>query len=173
MTFDVSPKIFTWLAPVLLFTYIWILGSSIRRAREKEESVCFAKALIPKALLTPNEKEFYERLQRAADSLELEVVPQVSMGALLEVNLPSAHPLYWTLRKRFSQKIIDFVLYSKPSLEILAVIELDDKTHNKEKDKIRDEMMAQAGFKTIRWESKAKPSIKQITEVFSSLKQSK
>lgn len=173
MEYLLTPKLFYWLAPSMVAAYIYLFRAWAIRAdaREMEQMMAAAEtALVPKALLTPNEKEFFGRLKKAAEALNLEVVPQVSMGALLDVSLPQEHPLYWPLRKRFSQKIIDFVLYTKPGMDVLAVVELDDITHDKEKDKQRDAMMAKAGFKTIRWESRAKPSVAEITKVFNDLK---
>lgn len=172
----VSPHVFFWVSPALVVTYIlafrsWCIRTDRREwsARQSAQEEAALASFVPKALLTPNEKEFFVRLKSAAASLDLEVVPQVAMGALLDINLPSDHPAYWPLRRRFSQKIIDFVVYEKPSLKVLAVVELDDITHDPEKDRLRDAMMAQAGFRTVRWESRAKPSVMQIADTFSRL----
>jgi very-short-patch-repair endonuclease len=45
----------------------------------------------------------------------------------------------------FSQKIVDFVAQRRSDGSIVAIIELDDRTHGSEKDAPRDEMLKSAG----------------------------
>lgn len=109
-------------------------------------------------LITPNELEFLRRLRRALP--EFEVLPQVSMGALLDADLPAGHPRIWTIRRMFSMKMVDFVICEPTSLQVVAVVELDDQSHDEkyEKDAHRDLLLASAGIATLRWESRAKPT---------------
>ena len=67
---------------------------------------------------------------------------------------------------RISQKTVDFVVCEKGSLEIVAVIELDDKTHagKEDKDAFRDSIVEAAGLPTFRWKSKAKPTPAEIAK---------
>lgn len=48
------------------------------------------------------------------------------------------------------QKVADFVICDK-SFSVVAVVELDDSTHNSAKDAKRDEIIREAGSKTVRW----------------------
>jgi hypothetical protein len=115
----------------------------------------------PKALLTSNELEFLGCLESAVP--ELRFCPQVSMGALLD---PAASrkdgKAYFRARGMFSQKIVDFVAQRRTDGSIVAVIELDDRTHDNDKDAKRDAMLASAGYKIVRWNSKAKPDAATI-----------
>jgi hypothetical protein len=114
-----------------------------------------------KALLTPNELEFLARLEAAAP--ELRFFPQVAMGALLEPAVPrSDGKAYYSLRGMFSQKIVDFVAQRRVDGSLVAVIELDDRTHSVDKDTRRDEMLVSAGYKIVRWNSKNKPDAATI-----------
>jgi hypothetical protein len=114
-----------------------------------------------KALLTANEVEFLARLEAAAP--ELRFCPQVSMGALLDPAVPRSHgKAYYRLRGMFSQKIVDFVVQRRSDGGIVAIIELDDRTHDPAKDARRDSMLASAGYKVVRWHSKAKPDAAAI-----------
>lgn len=109
-----------------------------------------------KPLLTANEMEFLSRLEAAAP--ELRFSPQVAMGALIEPAVPrSNRKSYYRLRGMFSQKIVDFVAQRRTDGQIVAIIELDDRTHDAGKDAKRDQMLKSAGYRTIRWNSKAKP----------------
>lgn len=125
--------------------------------------------LRAKRLLTGNETEFLGRLRRALPGHE--VLPQVAMGALLEVNLPETHPEYWRLRQAFAQKIVDYVVCRPKSLEVVAVVELDDRTHDskRDKDSARDAMLAGVGIRTFRWDSRAKPTEREIALALSAI----
>jgi Protein of unknown function (DUF2726) len=57
-------------------------------------------------------------------------------------------------RNRFAQKIVDFVVVTRETAEVVAIIELDDRTHSAAKDARRDAMTASAGYRTIRINSK-------------------
>lgn len=122
-----------------------------------------------KRVLTANETEFLSRLRRALP--DHEVLPQVAMGALLDVNLPESHPDYWHLRREFAQKVVDYVVCRPKSLEVLAVVELDDRTHDikRDKDAARDALLLSAGIRTLRWDSRAKPTTAEIASCFAPL----
>lgn len=114
-----------------------------------------------KTLLTANELEFFARLEAAVP--ELRFLAQVAMGALLEPTVPrSQTKAYYRQRGMFSQKIVDFVAQNRHDGSVVAIIELDDRTHDAGKDAKRDAMLASAGYRTIRWESKFKPNAAAI-----------
>lgn len=120
---------------------------------------------IPKKLMTDNEFEFFNRLVRALP--DYFIFSQVSMGAILEANGESPEEDR-KLRYDFGYKIIDYVVYDKQK-KIIALVELDDRTHDKERDYKRDIMLRSAGYKVLRFESKRKPKIEEIKKIFSSL----
>ncbi len=116
-----------------------------------------------KPLMTENEKEFFNRLVLALPNHY--VFPQVAFGALLQPNVKGNNKKYYSVRGTFAQKIADYVVCDQ-SMSIIAIIELDDKTHSNDKDAKRDAMLEQAGYKIIRWNSKKKPTVQEITEIF-------
>lgn len=118
----------------------------------------------PKPLLTPNEKEFYTRLKHAVP--ELEVVCQVSMGAIMNGKHVSGNS--FTARARFDRKIIDYVILDG-KYDVILLIELDDRTHNKKKDALRDSITAEAGYKTLRFESRDKPSVVELRKAIAAV----
>jgi very-short-patch-repair endonuclease len=114
-----------------------------------------------KAFLTANELEFLGRLETAAPELRFHA--QVSMGALLDPAVSRKDgKAFFRLRGMFAQKIVDFVAQSRKDGSIVAIIELDDRTHNGEKDVKRDAMLTCAGYRIVRWHSKTKPAISAI-----------
>lgn len=159
--------------------WIWLLGAlallavfgalvhSVRRSLP-------APKLESRPLLTPNETEFYGRLKRALP--DFEIFAQVSMGALLKTNVSQFHPDFWALRKQFAQKIVDFVVVRRDAqrekTSVVVVIELDDRTHDPEKDAKRDAMLLSAGIRTLRYDSRAKPNEAQIAADVAALSRS-
>lgn len=123
-------------------------------------------AFARRDFLTGNELEFLGRLERSLP--ELRIHAQVSMGALLKPGAGqrtiSERRRHYAARGRFSQKIADFVLQDRRTGEVVAVVELDDRTHDAGKDARRDAMLKQAGYRTIRWHSRTKPTREQIRE---------
>jgi Protein of unknown function (DUF2726) len=117
-----------------------------------------------KSLLTANETEFLHRLQRALPSFQ--VFTQVSFGALLTDDGKLSHKARWSVRARFDRKIADFVICERGSLKVLALIELDDRTHNATADRQRDAITKAAGYQTFRFQSKQKPSETEIAALF-------
>lgn len=118
----------------------------------------------PKALLTPNETEFFHRLQRALPAYR--VFPQVSFAALLTDDGQLSRRARWTLRALFDRKIADFVVCEAGSLKIVALIELDDRTHDASADRRRDAITKAAGYRTFRFQSKGKPTEPEIAALF-------
>lgn len=110
--------------------------------------------VVRRALLTDNEIDFLERLEAAFP--EYRVFCQVSMGALMAPDVPGGSPDFLAIRGRFAQKVVDFVLLDG-ALEVVALVELDDRTHRVERDAERDAMTASAGYVTLRYQSRAKP----------------
>ncbi len=105
-------------------------------------------------VMTENEVEFFGRLRNAVP--ELHVFPQVAMSALIAPAGLSGKTRLAAFRA-VSQKRVDYALFTR-HMELVCVVELDDRTHNKDKDMVRDGHLASAGIKTLRWESRAKPA---------------
>jgi very-short-patch-repair endonuclease len=95
-----------------------------------------------KSILTKNEQPMFFRLR---DSLpEHIVLAQVSFSALLSATSQAD-------RNSFNRKMADFVVCNK-AFEVLAVIELDDSSHNgkEDEDGKRDELLKKAGYNVMR-----------------------
>jgi hypothetical protein len=116
----------------------------------------------PRPVLTPNEKEFYGRLYRALP--DYIIWAQVSMSALIEPAVSRADPQFMMRRNRVAQKYVDFVVVNRSTLDPVAIIELDDITHDPAKDAKRDEMLEGAGYVVLRWHSRRKPSTRVIAK---------
>jgi len=137
---------------------------SLRRKRGAGYSLA---DLRQKPILTPNEQEFFGRLRRALP--DYLIFPQVSLDALLSVSPNCSRAAKVALRNTYSQKHPDFVVCKPETLEVVAIVELDDRTHKIENDRKRDAMLQAAGYRVERFQSKAKPSEAQITALLATL----
>lgn len=157
-----------WLAVGVLFVLVCYGLPRGRRASARTHLP--QNRVRAKSLMTGNEREFCGRLRRALGP-RYDVVPQVAMGALIDVALPRTHPQFWPTVERFSRKIVDFVVCERGSMRVVAVVELDDRTHDAERDRQRDALMLEAGIRTLRWDSRSKPSELEIAQAFARLVQ--
>jgi very-short-patch-repair endonuclease len=117
-----------------------------------------------KPLLTTNEAVFFHRLQRALPRFH--VFPQVSFSAFLTDDGQLSGKAQWAVRAKFDRKIADFVVCDREALRVVALIELDDRMHTAQADRQRDALTNAAGYKTIRYKSKQKPTEAEIAALF-------
>jgi hypothetical protein len=113
-----------------------------------------------RTLMTENELEFFYRLSKALP--QHLIFPQVSLQALFEA-ASSDKRTAEADRLRIAQQRADYVVCN-PAGAVVAVIELDDRTHERKRDAIRDARLKQAGIRTVRYESKARPSLAAIQQ---------
>jgi len=120
--------------------------------------------LRARPVMTANEAEFFYRLSRALPACH--VFPQVSFSALVSVDERLSARQRFDVRRRFGWKCADFVICQRGTLTVLAVIELDDRTHRASADRKRDATLAAAGYRTLRFLSTRKPSEAEIAALF-------
>ncbi len=119
-------------------------------------------AFRSRPLMTDNELEFFARLEAALP--DFKVFSQVAMSGVLDVTLPPNHPAYWRARSAFDRKRIDYVVCTRSGKRLIAVVELDDRSHDSKhrQDAERDAMLAGAGIRTVRFPSHPRPGPKEI-----------
>jgi len=117
---------------------------------------------LKKSLLTSAEINFYKRLLEAVGG-KLAVFAQVRIADVLEVKKGAN----WNkLFPKIKAKHFDFVLCHPQTLQILAVIELDDSTHAQRKRQERDRFVNQicgvARLNLIRVTTSSKYDLKEL-----------
>lgn len=130
------------------------LAITMKRMQGKER----AGAYRARKLMTENELEFFGRLVSALP--DHYVFPQVAMSALLEAASNDRKKSH-SDRLRIAQQRADYIVCTR-SCDLVAVIELDDRTHSTTKDQLRDSRLAQAGIRTVRFQSRSKPTANAI-----------
>jgi hypothetical protein len=109
-------------------------------------------------LMTDNEAEFFGRLVVALP--DHYIFPQVAMSALLETTSSDKKTAHGD-RLRIAQQRVDYVVCTR-SCEVVAVVELDDRTHSSAKDQLRDVRLEQGGIRTVRFQARQKPKVEAI-----------
>lgn len=114
--------------------------------------------------LSQPEQVLYFRLVQALP--EHIILAQVQLSRLLGVKKGNNYQAWFNRINRMSA---DFVVCNKDS-SIVAVIELDDATHQKEDrqaaDAKKDKALASANVRVIRWQSRAIPDVENIQSTF-------
>jgi len=122
----------------------------------------------PQNIMTGNELEFFKRLTRA--NPHGYVFPQVAMSALIAPTVRNPQARLAAFR-RISQKRVDYAIYTD-KIELICIVELDDKMHEARRDAERDAILASAGIATLRWQSTFKPGEAEIRQAFERLRPS-
>ncbi len=144
--------------PVLVIFGLAILLIGLLRTRTNHQ----VASVKGRHLMSPNEAEFFGRLKRALPNFE--VLAQVSWGALVEPNVARSSRYYWPIKRAYTMRIADYVICARNTMAVVAVVELDDFTHDNKQsaDSERDALLASLGFITLRWDSRKKPSQAEI-----------
>lgn len=116
--------------------------------------------LEKKPLMTRRERAVIQIIERSYPWVR--VHSQVPMGALIRPKRGLSRSAHQSWRGRYSQKIIDYVLEERETGHVLALVELDDRTHNASKDAARDRLTAAAGYLTIRLPAGEQPTTANI-----------
>ena len=107
--------------------------------------------IVARPILTDYEIVFYRKLLDAVPaSSGMAVHPQVAMSAFLQPKAGLDAATRSATFNRFSQKRPDFVLVDR-TMRVRLIVELDDSTHNADKDRARDRLAGSAGIRTLRF----------------------
>lgn len=117
---------------------------------EKEEIMPYRK----KALLTNREEEFYKQIKPICDNSNIKILSKVRLADIVEPNKDLQYREKQTYLNKIIKKHIDFILCNPENLEIIALIELDDTTHNQKKriesDEFKNKLCETVGYSLIR-----------------------
>ena len=116
-----------------------------------------------KPLSQPEQILYFRLVQALPDHI---ILAQVQLSRLLGVKKGNN---YQAWSNRINRMSADFVVCNKDS-SIVAVIELDDATHEREDrqaaDAKKDKALGAAGVQIVRWQAKAIPDLASIQRAF-------
>lgn len=116
-----------------------------------------ADELMPynkKYLLTKNEWAFYKKIKPICDENKLHIISKVRLADLVEVSKEVNGKDKQKYFNKIKNKHIDFVLCNPENLAVIALIELDDSSHQRE-DRVKRDIFVNSlcdkvGYKIIR-----------------------
>jgi len=125
------------------------------------------------ALFSNAEHSFFLVLKQAL-SENYEVFAKVRIADVLQPEKCASKKNWYTALNRITSKHFDYVLCDKNTFSVVAVIELDDKSHNQSKVKRRDAFVERvcesANLKLLRFQCKSQYQIKTVRDaIFSAL----
>lgn len=110
---------------------------------------------VARTLLTENEQDFYNKIKEYIYSQGLHIITKIRLADLIEpkVNQYQNRSEWQTNFNKINAKHIDFAIVND-KMQILFLIELDDKTHNykdrQERDEFVNTALVNAGYTLLR-----------------------
>ena len=148
----------------VVIVVIVILRELLRPTRKRANPEDYRKR-IP--FLSPAERLFYSVLSDATDG-QLVIMTKVRLADIVDVRKGLSGGQWQSAFNGIRSKHIDFVLCDPQQLDVKAVVELDDQTHEKPKRQARDlfvdQVMNSTGIPILHFSVKGGYSVKEIRE---------
>ncbi len=146
-------------AVVSVVVVLAILKAKLQNGTSDEAWPFYAK----KPLSQPEQVLYFRLIQALPEHI---VLAQVQLSRLLSVKKGNNYQAWFNRINRMSA---DFVVCNK-DLSVVAVIELDDATHQREDrqaaDAKKDKALTAASIRIVRWQSKIIPDVASIQNTF-------
>lgn len=114
-----------------------------------------------KPLMSATERQIIALLEEALP----QVHAKVAMGAIVKTRAGLSQRQRMSVRGRFSQKIVDFVLEDRASGRILALVEHGNRSSESSERAKRDAITGAAGYTTIRLPDTRRPTAADVRDV--------
>lgn len=129
--------------------------NKLKENEEQEDSKTDEKMpYTKKLLLTKNEWSFYKKIKPICDENNLHIISKVRLADLVEVKKELDYKEKQKYFNKIKNKHIDFVLCNPSNLAVIALVELDDKSHDNkdraERDEFINKLCESVGYTIIR-----------------------
>jgi hypothetical protein len=162
--------LFAAIVIVLLMVARALLGSAKLKNKARSDSATYE--IIP-AFLTPAERSFFGVLQQALAS-DYKIFAKVRLADIVRPVRNPSRSGWQSAFNRITGKHVDFLLCDSERLNIVGVIELDDRTHERFERNVRDSLvdsaLADAGIPILRISARQSYSPVQIREQVQNLR---
>jgi len=129
----------TWLFIILFVVFaIFIFTEVAKQQSDNADGFPYQKS---KSLFSPAERSFLGVLEQAVGS-EHRVFGKVRIADVASVKSLSSRSAWQRAFNRISAKHFDFIICKASDLSIVCAIELDDKSHQQSKRKVRDNFVS-------------------------------
>ena len=141
---------------IVILPYYLVIKAIRKNKRKKDykyqiERDNYYGCYQPRQLLTENEWYNYQKLKEYASKKNLIICPKVRLLDIIEPR--NDIPDYTNLLNKIHARHVDFVICNQ-HLKIIAVLELDDNSHNtieaQEMDIFKNQIITSVGYKMIR-----------------------
>jgi very-short-patch-repair endonuclease len=151
------------IALLLIIIFVVMVVLAISKAKRKGTTDDDWPFYAKKPLSQPEQVLYFRLIQALPEHI---ILAQVQLSRMLGVKKGNNYQS-WT--NRINRMSADFVVCNKDS-SIVAVIELDDATHQREDrqvaDKKKDKALGSAEIRVMRWQAKSIPDITAIQAAF-------
>ena len=138
---------------IMCVVVMWILRYISKNAPKPESKPEFSDKYVSKPILTDREYKFYKKLKPLAEEYGLQILMKIRLADLIEPVDKDSNPDWTACFNKIKSKHIDFALINSDT-EIIALIELDDSTHDMpervERDKFVNAVLENTGYTLIR-----------------------
>jgi len=124
------------IVPIILIIILSIVSNKL----DTTPSYAYTKR---QDFLSPAERSFYGVLLQSVPP-EHEVMSKVRIADVLQPKKGTSRKHWQSAFNKISAKHFDFVICSSDTMQVVAAIELDDKSHSKKGTKARDKFIEQA-----------------------------
>lgn len=148
-----------FLVIVLILVIIFLAYRNVKAQQENNDKTDDNKTdeIMPynkKLLLTKNEWAFYKEIKPICDKNNLHIISKVRLADIVEVDKNIEYKERQKYFNKIKNKHIDFILCNHDNLAIIALVELDDKSHERtdreKSDEFKNKLFEKVGYKLIR-----------------------
>jgi very-short-patch-repair endonuclease len=127
---------------VVLFVLVVAVAFVLLKMKQSpvDDGLKFTKI---EALFTPAERSFLGVLEQSLDD-RYRVFGKVRLGDIVKTAKGLSPSRRTTANNKINQKHVDFVVCSASTLTVVGVVELDDKSHERDDRSVRDQFLDQA-----------------------------
>lgn len=164
-------QILTTVFPFLLFLVVVVivlgLFARLKGKQVKQSDYPYVKQA---SLVSPAERSFLGVLEQAL-SVDYKVFTKVRLADIIKVKSGLDNSARTTAFNKISAKHIDFVVCSATDMSIVQLVELDDKSHQKQqaRDAFVDAALQAAGIPLLRVPAKQAYSVTEVREKLAAL----
>lgn len=151
---------------IVFLLLITLMGNKKNNSNNMEEknNIDISKYYTKGYVMTQTELIFYRQLKQITDKLNLTIFPQVDMERIIKVSDNNSKD-----RNRIKSRSIDFTIVNNDKCKIICCIELDDKSHNKEKayygDNLKNEIFKKINIPLYRIKTDYKYNLDEIEKM--------
>jgi hypothetical protein len=165
---DLLPILADCVYPALIA--LFLLAAALRFKRPALFYRGILSHLRAKPIMSEAERQLFRKLHITLGS-QYSVCPQLAFSAFITDDNWLRGRFRWKVRALFNTKRADFGIYDWHKNRVVALVELDDRSHEERgaEDRQRDAIALAAGIRTYRLRAGADTSAEAIAEIFHGL----